>query len=154
MELSETNYGDHRLKASSTHISFGEEHEREHVFVPVTTIDDYVRRNQVDWSNALVWMDTQGHEGHIFNGGRGFFHSKTSPGYVVAEFWPYGIERAAGFERYFEFLSECQRIYDINNTDGGSFMPVTVKDLRLLYGEMLVRTEKEIHPHTDLLLIL
>jgi FkbM family methyltransferase len=154
MELSDTNYGDHRVKASSASVSFGEETERRYVSVPVTTLDDYVSRNAVDWSKALVWMDTQGHEGHVLAGGSGFFSSKVRPGYVVAEFWPYGIERAAGFERYFAFLAQCDTVYDVNRVENGSFKPVTVDELKELYAEMLGRTEKEVHPHTDLLLIL
>lgn len=154
MELSNTNYGDHRIKASATHLSFGEENERRCVSVPFITLDDYAAKNDADWHDALLWMDTQGHEGHVFSGGSQFFSSASSPGYVVSEFWPYGIERAVGFDKYFDFLRRCKRIYDINAMENGGFKPVTIEILKSMYHDMLSRTEKENHPHTDLLLIL
>lgn len=153
MELSNTNYGDHRIKASTTHLSFGEENERRRVSVPFSSLDDYAAHSHADWHEALVWIDTQGHEGHIFSGGQRFFSSESSPRYIVAEFWPYGIERATGFEKYFEFLARCKHIYDINATENGEFQSVTIENLKLIYNDMLSHTEKEIHPHTDLLLV-
>ena len=154
MELSRSNYGDHRIKAQSTNSSFGEEAEREHAFVPAVSIDDYVVRSKSDWSNALIWMNTQGHEGYIFDGGYAFIKSELGPRYIVSEFWPYGIERSAGFEGYFNFLGSCAKIYDLSKLINDQFQLVNLSQLRQMYAEMLRETEKEFHPHTDLLLII
>lgn len=153
MELSPSNYGDHRIKAKSTDISFGEEFEREYVSVPVTTLDEYVRQQSCDWSNALVWMDTQGHEGYVLEGGSGFIKSKFGPRYIVAEFWPYGIKRANAYEKFFEFINRAEDVYDLSRSENGRFLKVEAAHLAELYLDMLKQTEKEMHPHTDLLLV-
>ena len=154
MELSSSNYGDHRIKASSTEHSFGEESERTYVSVPVNSLNGYSQSEDLDWSRALVWMDTQGHEGKIFEGGDRFLRSNRSPKFIVSEYWPYGIERAMGQTEYFKFVSKCKKVYDLNVVVDGGFKEVTLEDLKSCYDEMLDATKKEHHPHTDLLLIL
>jgi lipopolysaccharide transport system ATP-binding protein len=154
MELSDFNRGDHRIKANSTAITFGEELEREYRVVPVTTINQYANENSFDWSDSLVWIDTQGHEGYIFSGGQYFFNTEKSPKFMVAEFWPYGIERSSGYVFYFDFLRSCKKIYDLSSVNGSGFLEVSVDHLTHIYKAMLMDTKKEHHPHTDLLLVL
>jgi lipopolysaccharide transport system ATP-binding protein len=154
MELSKSNRGDHRIKAKSTRLSFGEEMDRIYDKVNVVTIDEYTRQNESDWSKSLVWMDTQGHEGFIFSGGSEFFKSIKSSPFIVAEFWPYGIERSSGYKMYFDFLDGCKKIYNLNSVEGEDFKEVSVFELSEIYKTMLYETRKEFHPHTDLLLVL
>ena len=154
MELSQSNFGDHRIRARSIEVSFGEEIERIYTAVPALTLDEYAKFISSDWSEALVWIDTQGHEGSIFLGGKDFLESKNGPKFIVTEFWPYGIERAAGKDDYFNFLNKCSFIYDLNNIIEGQFKRVWITDLDQMYINMLGDTKKEHHPHTDLLLIL
>jgi len=61
--------------------------------VPACTIDGIVGRLPTPAAEAisLVWIDVQGHEGHVFNGGAELF-SRGLP--VVAEVWPHGIVRS------------------------------------------------------------
>jgi FkbM family methyltransferase len=155
MQLSNFNFGDHRIKPASTpKVSFGEEAERINVSVASTTLDELAKKLDLQWNNALVWIDTQGHEGNIFKGGSRFLSSCVGPRFLVSEFWPYGIERSGSKQSYFEMLHECAYIYDTNQpywqkTDG-----VTIESLMAMYDTMLTQTTKEHHPHTDLLLVL
>lgn len=70
LEVSNYNFGDHRIRPRiPAPVSFGEEQERLTREISATSIDALFDELNLDWSNALVWMDTQGHEGLIFEGG-------------------------------------------------------------------------------------
>jgi hypothetical protein len=60
----------------------------------------------VRYDVALVWVDVQGWEAAVFRGGRDLF-SRDIP--VVAEIWPYGLERACTPSR--EFAELVQRYW-------------------------------------------
>ena len=97
MELSEWNFGDHRIRVSKvpTPGEQGEEHRRT-VRVPVRTLDDVLAEHNVAAERiGLIWVDIQGHEGQFFNGARRTL-ARGMP--VLSEFWPYGIRRA-GLDR-------------------------------------------------------
>jgi FkbM family methyltransferase len=154
LELSNFNFGDHRIRPIGTaSVSFGEELERSVREIPATSLDAIDEEINLSWSSALMWMDTQGHEGSIFNGGKAFFKSSRSPKAIVCEFWPYGIERSGSRISYFSFLESCFAIYDINSSEWLGGKLINVSKLRDMYEVMLKSTEKEHHPHTDLLLI-
>lgn len=152
LELSNSNYGDHRIKATSTKYSFGEESERGYSTAQAITLDGLITHRD-DWSKALVWLDTQGHEGNIFKGGEKFLASERGPKYIVTEFWPYGIERSSSKEFYFEFLKSCFSIYNITTCEDTKFEKLTINELESIYHIMLNNSEKNVHPHTDLLLV-
>lgn len=155
MELSNYNFGDHRIKPFTTsNFSFGEETERTNVSVASITLDELANKLDLQWNKALVWIDTQGHEGNIFKGGSKFLFSNSGPHFLATEFWPYGIERAGSKQSYFEMLRACERIYDINQPGWQNSAGVSVESLITEYDNMLAHTKKEHHPHTDLLLVL
>jgi FkbM family methyltransferase len=155
LELSNTNFGDHRVRPSSpAPVSFGEESERLIKEISALTLDSLDLDAEFSWSNALVWIDTQGHEGEIFSGGKLFLASNRRPPVFVAEFWPYGIERSQSKQKYFAFLAQCKAIYNINDSDWMSGQKITMDQLWASYDDMLALTKKEHHPHTDLMLIL
>lgn len=56
-------------------------------------LDDLLSQVPEGWTDdiKLIWIDTQGHEGHVFGGGENLF-SRDIP--VVSEIWPYGLKRA------------------------------------------------------------
>jgi len=97
-ELSEHNYGDHRVRmedcARVKHEQdrYGE-NKRHVVSVRADRLDDLLPQVPGDWSDdiKLIWIDTQGHEEHVFLGGEKLF-SRDIP--VVTEIWPYGLRRA------------------------------------------------------------
>lgn len=97
LELSGNNSGDHRIRHTSDPGFFHEE-QRKAIKVQVKTLDKFLKED-FDLRNEkvdLVWVDIEGHEGHFFQGARGFL-SRRIP--VVSEFWPYGIERS-GMSRH------------------------------------------------------
>lgn len=154
LELSNSNFGDHRIRPRRpASVSFGEEHERSTREIPATSLDALNEQLTLDWSNALIWMDTQGHEGPIFEGAKTFFASSHSPFAIVCEFWPYGMERSGSRDAYLAFLTTCFAIYDINSPEWTRGETVSVTKLNEMYEVMLKSTKKEHHPHTDLLLI-
>ena len=154
LEISQTNYGDHRIKPKDpSPVSFGEEDERTIRKIESVSLDSLDADLKMDWSNALVWMDTQGHEGYIFDGGKKFLNSKRGPRFILSEFWPYGIERSQSRLKYFQYLQNCEAIYDVNSADYKDGKGVCIDDLSLMYDQMLKTTEKEYHPHTDLLIV-
>ena len=155
MELSNYNFGDHRIKPAFTpNVSFGEETERANVSVASITLDELANKLDLQWNKALVWIDTQGHEGNIFKGASRFLFSNSGPVFLATEFWPYGIERSGSKKSYFQMLQACTRIYDINKPDWQNSAGVSIESLMATYSTMLADTEKEHHPHTDLLLVL
>ena len=101
-ELSSVNFGDHRVRianAAADSLDRCDESQREVIRVPVDTIDNLlVHALQPSDEVSLVWIDTQGHEGHVFAGGKQLF-ARDIP--VFAEFWPYGIQRSGLSQREF-----------------------------------------------------
>jgi FkbM family methyltransferase len=98
MELSDWNFGDHRIRVSAPALpgQQGEERRRT-VKVPVRTLDDVLAEPGAVSPQriGLLWVDIQGHEGSFFKGARRTL-AHGMP--VISEFWPYGLRRA-GFDR-------------------------------------------------------
>ena len=93
-ELSESNYGDHRVRtASATTREIFNEGKRPVITVPADTFDSLFTELPAEYTNeiAVVWIDVQGYEGYVFAGAREFL-ARGIP--VVSEIWPYGIARA------------------------------------------------------------
>jgi FkbM family methyltransferase len=93
-ELSDDNFGDHRVRAGSAAGLFGEERRRT-IVVPARKLDDFV--DGIDLDAALIWMDTQGFEGFVLSGARAFLDHGVP---MVVEFWPYGMQRVGGLEPF------------------------------------------------------
>jgi FkbM family methyltransferase len=90
LALSRHNLGDHRVQRPGAAPAGG---GREVITVPARPIDEIIGRLPAASAEAisLVWIDVQGHEGHVFAGGTELF-SRDVP--VVSEVWPYGILRS------------------------------------------------------------
>jgi FkbM family methyltransferase len=154
LELSDYNFGDHRVRVNNPDsVSVGDETKRLTKEIIATSLDEMSSKSDLNWSNGLIWMDTQGHEGLIFDGGKKFLRSVNSPKAIVCEFWPYGIERSASKNAYFNFLMSCNAIYDINSPDWQKGELVNIDSLINMYQVMLESTTNEHHPHTDLLVL-
>ena len=94
-ELSENNYGDHRVRSKQLQSSSRElynESQRQVIKVPSDTIDNLLAGLEADCARrvSLVWIDVQGYEGYVFRGATDLL-SRGIP--VVSEIWPYAIER-------------------------------------------------------------
>lgn len=95
-ELSPTNSGDHRVRRQATDGGRFQESERRVITVPSDTLDQIVERLPAAYADhlAVVWVDVQGYEGYVFEGGSGLLRRGLP---VVSEIWPYGLQRA-GFD--------------------------------------------------------
>jgi FkbM family methyltransferase len=104
LELSDSNSGDHRVRMSGgedTGDLYGED-AREVIEVPARRFDTLVTDRVIDLDQVgLVWMDAQGHEGHILSAAETLLRS---PVPVVMEYWPYGLRRAGGIEMVHELV--------------------------------------------------
>jgi FkbM family methyltransferase len=93
-ELSDNNYGDHRVRAvrQDTQENYNES-QRSVITVPADTLDDMIVGLPGRFTDdiAVMWIDVQGHEGHVFAGARRFL-ARGIP--VVSEVWPYAIMRS------------------------------------------------------------
>ena len=107
LELCADNYGDHRIRMSGTpssHYNQLDESARSVIKVPVQTLDQTIQSLDIKPEQiGLLWMDVQGHEGHIFQGAGSLIASDVP---VVFELWPYGL-RSAGLQLdwFIEFVS-------------------------------------------------
>lgn len=146
-ELSEKNYGDHRVRNNTEKGHFGEE-SREVIVVPARKFDDFLlEHNEIDQSDIrLIWMDIQGHEVKFIAGARQFLLSHPNVP-VMMEFWPYAMLRSGItktdfselvggiFKKFYSFGNEGFTEYDIadisayfdRNTDpeGGTAIMLT-----------------------------
>lgn len=155
MELSNENYGDHRIRPTiKSPVTLGEELERKVVDILAVTVDEFFEQHSYSVKNALIWLDTQGHEGHIFDGAASTFYCGEPYKFIVTEFWPYGLERSGGKASFFKFISNCKKVLDINAPNWQRSNGLHPSDLEVMYDEMLIATRKDSHPHTDLLLVL
>lgn len=102
LELCQTDSGDHRVRtAVPGDEGMFQETERPTIRVPLARFDDLLDINMEDV--GLVWMDTQGHEGHVLEGATAVLHSDVP---VVLEYWPYGLRRARGLELLHSLIAQ------------------------------------------------
>lgn len=87
-ELSENNYGDHRIKSNSTEKNYYNEDKRKIIDIEMKRLDTLIQ--DFDPKETLLWMDVQGYEGFVLEGGINTL-SKKPP--LVIELEPYLIER-------------------------------------------------------------
>jgi FkbM family methyltransferase len=155
MECSPDNFGDHRIVMPGTGArSLYNEADRAVMEVPATTLDLLASEAglRID-DTALVWIDTQGHEGHVLAGARGIL-AAAKPPRVVCEFWPYGLERAGGRELFFNFLEHARIIHNISAAGWETAEPLTAADLHEMYGRLLGESSRDRYPHIELLCVL
>jgi FkbM family methyltransferase len=155
MEVSGDNLGDHRMRSATLRIgdAYGEAGRKTRT-ITATTLD----RLEADCGTAfddtaLLWIDTQGHEGQVLDGARGILARDRRP-FVVIEFWPYGIERCGGRDRVLRFLRRCRAIHDLRHPGWERRQPLEVSQIEELYAGVLEKTADEGLFHTDLLCIL
>jgi FkbM family methyltransferase len=124
LELSDVNFGDHRVRAAEAGAPARMDEERRGtVRVPAWRLDDLLQQEAgVDLDRiGLVWVDVQGHEGRLFRGARETLRHGAP---VISEFWPYGIRRS-GLTRdaYAEILRSLFERLVIVDAAAGQFGP-------------------------------
>ncbi len=95
-ELSENNFGDHRVRRQrplETSRELFKESQRRVIKVPAETVDHLLAGLEPALADqiSLIWIDVQGYEGFAFQGASELI-ARDIP--VVSELWPYGIERS------------------------------------------------------------
>ena len=134
LELSEMNFGDHRIRSADTDGAFGEA-SRATVDVEVRTLDECIASDSrlAGRRPALVWMDIQGHEGFFFRGARDALTAARVP--VVSEFWPYGVARSGrGAEEYCGIVREL--FTHFYHRVEGRWQPSPIAEIDALYARM------------------
>ncbi len=135
-ELSGDNYGDHRVRLGSLP-SLSERYQesgRRLIEVEMRRLDDVVAGLPAQFTDdlALIWIDTQGHEAHVFRGARSVL-ARGVP--VLAELWPYGLLRAGVSRAEFCAIAEaCWSTYWVLRR--GRFFPYPIGLLSLLFDEL------------------
>ena len=105
MEWDFKNWGDHRLR-TLTGLTDGtySESSRPVFDVPISKFDDICQEAGIDLpSVGVVWMDVQGHEGHVLAGASTLVATDTP---VVMEYWPYGLRRSGGLEALYTLVDQ------------------------------------------------
>jgi FkbM family methyltransferase len=141
-ELSRDNFGDHRVHIRNDSDLYDEAH-RETITVRSETFDSVIKR--IDPKESLIWMDTQGFEGHILIGAPNTLRLRPP---ICLEFWPYGMNRSQSYPLLKKALLEggYNLFYDLS----GVLSPtrLTAKSLDDLYEKVGDRG-----PGTDLLIV-
>jgi len=110
-ELSETNFGDHRVRRDF-HISENNEiyneSQRRVIKVESDQLDNLLQDVPQEFKNdiSLIWIDVQGYEGFVFLGAKQLL-SNDIP--VVSEIWPYGIRRTGMSQE--QFCNICRKLW-------------------------------------------
>ena len=99
LELSETNFGDHRVQIQKTS-GLNNEKIRKVISANVNTLDCVLEN--YDLSECFLFMDTQGYEGYILSGALRLIDASVP---IVTEFWPYGLKRSNGLDMFYTVLS-------------------------------------------------
>jgi len=154
LEVSKSNLGDHRIRTHSPkNHSFYSEETRSVRQIISDTLDDLLSETGIRLhEDTLIWMDTQGYEGHILSASRHSVGSQSCR-FIVVEFWPYGLNRTGGHDAYFEFLSRCRLIYDLGTDNWQSSPPLTVEQIKNRFELMVNPSIAEGVSHTNFLCV-
>lgn len=154
MEIATDNFGDHRVRVGPPPdgAAYGEQGRATRP-VECRTLDALETACETVFDDgALIWIDTQGHEGHVLAGAERIMGGDRKPFFVI-EFWPYGVERCGGRERLFRFLSRCSAVYDVRSPGWERLPPVSAEALGVRYDRILASAAKERLVFTELLCV-
>jgi len=126
-ELSEDNFGDHRVRVSGAQGALNEA-DRKVLTVRSTNLDS-MRELEGRSSDLLLWIDVQGYEGAVLSGASALLKNKPAIG---MEFWPYGLHRAKTSDALFRALSVYEVFYDLNSPQP---VQLPISSLKGMYEE-------------------
>jgi len=111
-ELSVDNFGDHQIKSNSKEINIYNDDRRKVITVNTKKLDTVIK--SFNLKETLIWIDTQGYEGFILDGGKDTLSAKAT---IVIEFWPYGLDKFNSYNLLKSSLikAEYKNCYDINS---------------------------------------
>jgi FkbM family methyltransferase len=106
LELSEDNWGDHRISAAQQ--PGDGDVKRKCIQVPSIRLDSILEPNER--ARALIWMDVQGFEGHALRGARELLADRPP---LALEFCPSSMQRADSYDAMREAISHYEGFYDL-----------------------------------------
>jgi len=151
-ELSNENFGDHRVRLKDAVINETEiydESSRQLISVTASTLDEIINTELKDILEEhqhirLIKIDCQGSEIAILKGAQKAL-SKTD--YLISEYWPYGI-RKLGFDPV-DFFSIIQDDFTSFSRITEEFSPHNLKPIHLLIEDMNLVDEFSTGIHVD-----
>jgi FkbM family methyltransferase len=147
LELAKLNLGDSRVRVEGHQRGNAcREHDRRVVRVKAMTLDQLIADHTVNLDRTgLVWMDVQGHEGHVLDGAQQLLRSEVP---VVIEYWPYGLQNANALERLHRLVIEHYNwIVDTYDSSSLELRPAAdIAELARIYGRSPIQ-------HTNLILL-
>lgn len=111
LELSNDNYGDHRIRVSEKEGLYCES-QRSVLQVESKSLDSL--GYDVESKNILLWIDVQGYEGAVLFGGVNMLQQRPAIG---LEFWPYGLKRAGTFGHLLRSIRHYRCYYDLSSLE-------------------------------------
>jgi FkbM family methyltransferase len=151
LERSDVNPGDHRVRvAGSDQAARMGEENRALVDVRAARIDSLIAEGAIPADDvALIWMDTQGHEGHVLAGATRLLGRVP----VITEYWPYGLRRAGGLELFHTLVAEHFRtVIDLGSGGGHGLQRLPAGEVASLASRYVVEDDSR-ESTTDLLLL-
>jgi FkbM family methyltransferase len=145
-EINTVNPGDHRVmlashppKLSSSQLA------KQTISVPTIGLDRLLSQNNITAADiSLVWIDTQGHEGHVLSSAQLLLDSGVP---TVFEFWPFGLNEVKGYQLLRPILAKY-KIIDANKLPSID-TALTIDDIDVMYESWV----KDAAAHTDFLLM-
>lgn len=146
MEISNDNFGDHRIRLQEISDNLYGEKDRELLEVKSTTFDKLFKN--IDRDKDLVWIDTQGFEPLILEGALNLINSKAP---LVIEFWPYALKRNNLWNSMEKIIKKYDYFIDLSNEQ------MIPEDLKVNLNKLFTSWDEE-KPNkpalfTDLLLL-
>jgi len=154
LECSEDNWGDHRIRTEdASGPELYNEGQRVTVQTPARRLDSLVDSGELDLEEVdLVWIDAQGHEGHILAGAKRLLTARIP---VLTEYWPYGLRRAGGLDRFHELVAErYDLVVDLRAHQDSSAVVLDAARVTELAARYASGDEDPLAPRTTDLLLL
>lgn len=146
LELSPTNFGDHRIRTPDANLQ-DVEANRELICIKSNSFDTTFKNQSMESKKTLLWMDVQGYEGFVLQGASSVLNE---PIPLVLEFWPYGMLRCGSYGPLKEALLNSNHMvfYNLGNKIMTAY-PLTNESLDALWQSLGTDTES----HTDILVV-
>ena len=125
-ELCDDNHGDHRVQKTSLN-NLSTETSKKCIEVKSETLNKIIEN--IDPSEALIWIDTQGYEGYVLSGASNAL-SKQTP--ICLEFWPSAMDKSGCYELLKATLLgfNYKVFYDLDNLDNPN-QPTPLSELAI-----------------------
>ena len=131
-ELSNSNYGDHRIRKSIEN-GFFDEMNREVIKIRSDTLDKILlNQKPLNPNDVLIWIDTQGYEGYVLSGGQNVLNLHPP---ICLEFWPYGLKRSGCFQNLIDALIKNGYSFFIDLEVSDEPISLSVESLNNLYNK-------------------